>query len=77
MIIVAPTSSTLPVTLPNDLSVLVSLPSGFTCSCEIAVDDPLATFVDIGLNASSVIGIGYFTTNSFYTDFTASTEGWK
>jgi hypothetical protein len=25
----------------------------------------------------SIIGIAYFTTNSFFTDFTTSSEGWK
>jgi hypothetical protein len=28
-------------------------------------------------NADSIVGIPYFTTNSFFTDFTLSTEGWK
>jgi hypothetical protein len=28
-------------------------------------------------NDISIVGIGYFTTNSYFVDFTASITGWK
>jgi hypothetical protein len=37
---------------------------------------PYSTLVNPSVN-ETVVGIDYFTTNSFYIDFTAGTEGWK
>jgi hypothetical protein len=37
---------------------------------------PYSTLVNTSVN-ETVVGIDYFTTNSFFIDFTAGTEGWK
>jgi hypothetical protein len=52
-----------------------TLPTGFV----YALAPGGSSFVDLvnGSSADSIVGIQYFTTNSFFTDFTLSTEGWK
>jgi hypothetical protein len=35
-----------------------------------------STLVNTSVN-ETVVGIDYFTTHSFFIDFTAGTEGWK
>jgi hypothetical protein len=57
--------------------VLVTTPSGFTYSYTSTGSDPSLTVVNSGFSGSSIVGIGYFTTNSFFIDFSSSTMGWK
>jgi hypothetical protein len=58
-------------------TVQVTTPSGFVYSytAGTGVDDSVVTPNSTAVQ--SVIGIGYFTTNSFFIDFTSGTEGWK
>jgi len=39
--------------------------------------DPLATIVNTDFGGATIVGIGYFTTNSFFIDLSVGTEGWK
>jgi hypothetical protein len=57
--------------------VLVATSSGFTYSYTTTSADPLATIVNTDFSGSTIIGIGYFTTNSFFIDFGSGSEGWK
>jgi len=77
MQIATPTGSTFPSTVPVGSSVLVTLSSGFSYSYVSTSSDPLATIVNADFSGSTIIGIGYFTTNSFFIDFSAGAEGWK
>jgi len=77
MQIAAPTGSSFPSSVPVGSSVLVTTSSGFTYGYVSTSSDPLATFVNVDFSGSTVIGIGYFTTNSFFIDFSSGTEGWK
>jgi hypothetical protein len=58
-------------------TVQVTTPSGFVYSytAGTGVDDSVVT--PNSTAGQSVIGIGYFTTNSFFIDFTSGTAGWK
>ncbi len=53
------------------------LESGFTYSYATEGAGADTTIVDSGADGNSIIGIQYFTTNSFLIDFTSSIEGWK
>jgi hypothetical protein len=75
--IAIPAGTTFPSTAPVGSSVLVTTPSGFTYNYTSTASDPLATVVNTDYSGASIIGIGYFTTNSFFIDFDASSEGWK
>jgi hypothetical protein len=55
---------------------MISTTSGFTYSY-VSGTGPLDTSVISDTNDVSIVGIGYFTTNSYFVDFTASTAGWK
>ena len=55
---------------------LIAMPSGFTYGYT-AGSGIANTSVDPDSQSDSIIGIDYFTTNSFFIDFSASTEGWK
>ena len=77
MQIAVPAGSSFPGAVPAGTSVLVTTPSGFTYSYNSAGSDPSLTVVNSGFSGSSIVGIGYFTTNSFFIDFSASTMGWK
>ena len=77
MQIATPTGSSFPTTVPVGSSVLVTTSSGFTYSYVSTSSDPLATIVNADFSGSTVIGIGYFTTNSFFIDFSSGSEGWK
>lgn len=77
MQIATPAGSTFPSSVPVGSSVLVTTPSGFTYNYTSTVSDPLATVVNAGFPGPSIIGIGYFTTNSLFIDFDARLEGWK
>jgi len=77
MQIATPTGNSFPSTVPAGSSVLVSTSSGFTYSYVSTSADPLATIVNADFSGSTVIGIGYFTTNSFFIDLSSGSEGWK
>lgn len=75
MQIAVPTGGSFPTTVPVGASVLVTTPSGFTYNYTATASDPLFTTVNSGFSGSSIIGIGYFTSNSFFIDFSSSTTG--
>jgi hypothetical protein len=77
MQIATPTGSSFPSTVPVGSSVLVTTSSGFTYGYASTSSDPLATIVNADFSGSTIVGIGYFTTNSFFIDFTSGSEGWK
>ncbi len=77
MQIATPAGSSFPSTVAAGSTVLVTTPSGFTYSYSSTISDPLATIVNTDFSGSTIIGIGYFTTNSFFIDFSSGTEGWK
>jgi hypothetical protein len=77
MQIAVPAGSSFPAAVPVGTTVLVMTPSGFTYSYASTASDPSLTVVDSGFNGSSIIGIGYFTTNGFFIDFSSSSIGWK
>jgi hypothetical protein len=77
MQIATPAGSTFPSAVPIGSSVLVTTASGFSYSYVSTNSDPLATIVNADFSGSTIIGIGYFTTNSFFIDFDAGSEGWK
>jgi hypothetical protein len=77
MQIATPAGSSFPSAVTVGSSVLVTTPSGFTYSYTTTSSDPLATIVNADFSGSTIVGIGYFTTNSFFIDFGASSEGWK
>jgi len=77
MQIAIPAGSSFPATVPIGSSVLVTTSSGFTYDYVNTSSDPLATIVNADFNGSTIIGIGYFTTNSLFIDFSSGSEGWK
>jgi hypothetical protein len=78
MVFNVPAGIAFPDSVPPGTSVMVGTPSGFTYSFSAgAGEDPTDTIVQPDVTAQSIIGIGYFTTNSLFIDFTTSTEGWK
>ena len=77
MQIATPMGSSFPSSVPVGSSVSVTTPSGFSYSYVSTSSDPWATIVNVDFSGSTVIGIGYFTTNSFFIDFSSGTEGWK
>jgi len=57
---------------------MVETPSGFTFTYLAGSGSEVTnTIVQPASGAQSIVGIGYFTTNSFFIDFTSGTEGWK
>jgi hypothetical protein len=78
MVLNVPTGSAFPASVPPGSSVMVATPSGFTFSYTGGSGSEVTnTIVQLGSTAESIVGIGYFTTNSFFVDFTSGTEGWK
>jgi hypothetical protein len=77
MQIAVPEAGSFPAAVPLGASVLVTTPSGFTYSYVNTGFDPSYTVVNSGFTGSSIVGIGYFTTNWFFIDFTSSLTGWK
>jgi hypothetical protein len=77
MQIATPAGSSFPSTVPAGSPMLITTPSGFTYNYTSTVSDPLATIVNADYTGPSIIGIGYFTTNSFFVDYSSSSEGWK
>jgi hypothetical protein len=68
--------STFPGVVPLGSTIMISTTSGFTYSY-VSGSGPLSTSVITDTNDISIVGIGYFTTNSYFVDFNASTVGWK
>jgi hypothetical protein len=68
--------STFPSSVLPGATILVTTPSGFSYSY-IAGSGIAQTVVNADTNLPNIIGISYFTTNSFFIDFSSSTEGWK
>jgi hypothetical protein len=77
MQIATPAGSAFPSTVPAGSTLLVTTPSGFAYSYISTISDPLATIVNADFSGTTIVGIGYFTTNSFFIDFSSGTEGWK
>jgi hypothetical protein len=78
MVFNVPMGAIFPASVSAGSSVLVGTPSGFTYSYAAgAGSEATATTVQPNSAAQSIVGVGYFTTNSFFVDFTAGTEGWK
>jgi hypothetical protein len=77
MQIATPAGSSFPSSVSVGSSVLVTTTSGFNYRYDSTSADPLATIVNQDFSGSSIIGIGYFTTNSFFVDYSSGTEGWK
>jgi hypothetical protein len=78
MVLNVPAGAVFPASVPSGNTVLVQTPSGFSFSYTAGTASQVTnTLVQQNSTAESIIGIGYFTTNSFFIDFTAGTEGWK
>jgi hypothetical protein len=78
MVLNVPAGAAFPATVPSGSSVMVGTPSGFTFSYTAGSGSAVTeTIVQPNSAAESIIGIGYFTTNSLFIDFTSGTEGWK
>lgn len=77
MQIAPPAGATFPATVAAGSSVLVTTPSGFAYSYTAASSGDLDTVVNTNPADPSLVGIAYFTTHSFFIDYTTSSEGWK
>jgi len=78
MVLNIPAGAAFPPSVPSGNTVLVQTPSGFSFSYMAGTGSQATnTLVQQNSTAESIIGVGYFTTNSFFIDFTAGTEGWK
>jgi hypothetical protein len=75
MVLLDPASSSTPVVLPAGTPIMLSLPSGFIYNYSTTAQGMGATTVST--TEMTGIGIQFFTTNSFFIDFTTSSEGWK
>jgi hypothetical protein len=72
-----PPGNSFPSSVLPGSTVTVTTPSGFNYSYTAEATGTADTFVDAGGNGNSIVGIQYFTANSFLLDFTSSIEGWK
>ncbi len=75
MVLLDPSSSSTPTALPAGTMVMLSLPSGFIYNYSSTTQGMETTTVST--TGMTGIGIQFFTTNSFFVDFTTSTEGWR
>ena len=75
MVLLDPASSSTPVVLPAGTPIMLSLPSGFIYNYSTTAQGMGATTVST--TEMTGIGIQFFTTNSFFIDFTTSSEGWR
>jgi hypothetical protein len=69
--------ATFPATVAAGSTVMVTTPSGFTYTYDPSTSGPSSTSVITDSTNVSIVGIGYFTTNSYFVDFSASITGWK
>ncbi len=72
-----PTASSFPAAVSPGSTVTVMTPSGFNYSYTAADSGSATTVVSPGGNGNSIVGIQYFTTNSFLIDLTSNIDGWK
>jgi len=72
-----PAASSFPNAVQAGSTVSVTLPPGFNYRFTAESTDTANSLVDAGADGNSIVGIQYFTTNSFLIDFTSSIEGWK
>lgn len=77
MQIAPPAGATFPATVAAGSSILFTTPSGFAYSYTSASSGTLDTVVNTNPADPSLVGIAYFTTNSFFIDYATSSEGWK
>ena len=75
MVLLDPSSSSTPTVLAAGTTVMLSLPSGFIYNFSSTAQGMGTTTVST--TESTGIGIEFFTTNSFFIDFTTNTEGWR
>jgi hypothetical protein len=68
--------SSFPASVAVGSTLMVTTPSGFTYTYT-AGTGPFNTSVITDSTNVSIVGIGYFTTHSYFVDFTATTTGWK
>jgi hypothetical protein len=71
-----PSNSSFPGSVLVDSTVSVTTPSGFKYSY-VAGQGTANTIVAAGADGNSIIGVQYFTTNSYLLNFTSSEVGWK
>jgi hypothetical protein len=77
MVFNVPSGTNFP-SVPLGSSVSVAVPSGFTYSYTAGSGSQInATTVQLNTTAESIVGVGYFTSNAFFIDFTTGTEGWN
>ena len=72
-----PSDSVLATGLDPGSTVTIATLSGFNYAYTADETTATNTQIDLGGNSASIIGIQYFTTNSFLLDFTAGIVGWK
>jgi hypothetical protein len=78
MVLNVPAGVAFPTGVPPGTSVMVTTPSGFAYGFTAGSGSQAsATTVQPDSTAESVIGVGFFTTNSFFVDFSSASEGWK
>jgi hypothetical protein len=76
MQISTPMGSNFPLIIPAGTTVVFAQSSGYDYSYTVG-SGYFETSVEPDTTTVNIIGIGFFTTNSLYIDFTTSTEGWK
>ncbi len=76
MQISTPAGSNFPPSIPIGTSVTFTQPAGFAYTYTSGTGY-FETIVEPDTTTVNIIGIGFFTTNSLFIDFTTSTEGWK
>jgi hypothetical protein len=76
MRISTPAGSNFPAVIPVGTTVTFAQSAGFSYSYTTDTGY-FNTIVEPDTTTVNVIGIGFFTTNSMFIDFTTSTEGWK
>jgi hypothetical protein len=72
-----PSASVLQGGIDPGSTVTITTPSGFNYAYTADGSFTTNTDIDLGGDGDSIIGIQYFTTNSFLLDFTAGIVGWK
>jgi hypothetical protein len=83
MIFNVPAGIAFPATVPEDVPVTVTLPSGFGYSFSAGppyggvLTPQSVSVVPDASTTQSIVGIGFFTGHAFFIDFTARTEGWQ
>lgn len=76
MQISTPAGSNFPSSIPVGTTVTFTQQAGFSYTYTSGTGY-FDTLVEPDTTTVNIIGIGFFTTNSLFIDFTTSTEGWK